>query len=97
MIIIGLAAKFSRARQCGSRRSSGISTELHSRSTYSTVNTITEKVLKASNSGPVAGIEGGNRLGGEGEAVGDDENDEEDVDDAADRDCRRRPLRCREP
>jgi hypothetical protein len=35
--------------------------------------------------GPVAGIEGGNRLGGEGETVGDDENDEEDVDDAADR------------
>ena len=52
MIIIGLVAKFSRARQCGMRRNNGISTQLHRRSTYSTVKTITEKVLKASNSGP---------------------------------------------
>ena len=52
MIIIGRSANFRRARQCGKRCSSGISTELHSRSTYSMVNTITEKMLKASNPGP---------------------------------------------
>ena len=51
MIIIGRTANLSRARQGGRRFSNGISTELHSRSTYSTVKTITEKALKASNSG----------------------------------------------
>jgi hypothetical protein len=33
---------------------------------------------------PIAIVERGHRLSGEGEAVGNDENDEEDVDDAAD-------------
>jgi hypothetical protein len=36
----------------GRRRNSGMSTELHSRKTYSMVKTITEKVLKASSSDP---------------------------------------------
>ncbi len=52
MIIIGRSANLRRARQCGRRLSSGISTELHSLSTYSTLNTITEKVLKASSAAP---------------------------------------------
>ncbi len=52
MIIIGRDANLSRACQCGKRCSSGISTELHSLSTYSMVNTITEKALKASNHRP---------------------------------------------
>jgi len=52
MIIIGRVANLSRARQCGKRCRSGMSTELHSLSTYSMVNTITENLLKASNSGP---------------------------------------------
>ena len=51
MIIIGRVANLSRACQRGSRLSIGISTELHTRKTYSTVNTITEKTLKTSNSG----------------------------------------------
>jgi hypothetical protein len=48
--MIGLAAYRSRARQCGSRLSIGISTALHTLKTYSMVKTITEKTLKAANS-----------------------------------------------
>ena len=48
--MMGRVANLSRARQRVSRLSIGISTELHTRKTYSTVNTITEKTLKISNS-----------------------------------------------
>ena len=48
MIIIGLSAKRSRARHGGMRLNIGISTALHMRSTYSRLNTITEKTLNAS-------------------------------------------------
>ena len=46
--MIGLSAKRSRARHGGSRLSIGMSTALHTLSTYSTVKTMTENTLKAS-------------------------------------------------
>ena len=67
------------------RRNNGISTELHSRSTYSTVKTITGEGIEGLELRPLAVTERRDRLGGKGEAVGDDQNDEEDVDDSADR------------
>jgi hypothetical protein len=47
--MIGRDMNLSRARQCGSLLSIGISTALQRRSKYSMVNTATEKTLKASN------------------------------------------------
>ena len=47
---MGRVANLSRARQRGSWFSIAISTEIYTRKTYSTVNTITEKTLKISNS-----------------------------------------------
>ena len=52
MIMIGLAAKRRRARQRGMRLNIGISTALQRRSTYSMLNTITEKTLNASKKAP---------------------------------------------
>ncbi len=48
--MIGLSAKRSLARQGGNRLSIGMSTALHTRKTYSMVNTATEKRLKTWNS-----------------------------------------------
>ena len=52
MIIVGLIAKRSLACPRGGRLSIGISTALHTLSTYSMVNTITENTLNALNSHP---------------------------------------------
>src|SRR6476469_4586171 len=84
MIIIGRTANLSRARQGGRRFSTGISTQLHSRSTYSTVKTISEKASKASNSGRHLAYTESTVSAGEGQAVGNNEDDEEDVDGTTD-------------
>ena len=81
--MIGLSANRSLARQGGNRLSIGMSTALHSRSTYSMLNTITEKRLKAWKTGTVAGGEIVDRLGGEGDGVQEDQDDDEGVDQAA--------------